>query len=41
MPKLIHLVGEELGGGWERGQQDPSEQLAVHGGGEPVRGQVV
>ena len=41
MPKLDHLVGEELGGGGEGGQQDPSEQLAVHGGGQPVRGQVV
>ena len=40
-PKLDNLVGEELGGGWEGGQQDPSEQLVVHGGGQPVRGQVV
>ena len=41
MPKLDHLVGEELGGGGEGGEQDPPQQLAVHGGGQPVGGQVV
>ena len=34
-------MGEELGGGWKGWQQDPLQQLAVHGGGQPVGWQVV
>ena len=41
MSQLDHLVGEELGGGGEGGEQDPPQQLAVHGGGQPDGGQVV
>ena len=39
--KLFHLVGKKLGGGGEGGEEDPPEQLALHGDGEPVRGKVV
>ena len=38
---LFHLVGKKLGGGGEGGEEDPPEQLALHGDGEPVRGKVV
>ena len=39
--ELFHLVGKKLGGGGEGGEEDPPEQLALHGDGEPVRGKVV
>ena len=37
----LYLVGKELSSGGEGGQQNPSEQLSVHRGGQPVGGQVV